>query len=105
MCKILNILKVDSLWKIFAFAAWAVMLMGFTGCAGSLGKITRDPELTKAIQNNQVIEGYRYYYYGYANRPWALAGIDPKYEVPSKLWREIDPKSESEKFKKLIYWM
>jgi hypothetical protein len=96
--------KINDLRKIFVFAAWAVMLIGLTGCSG-YGRVTRDPDVTKAIQNNQIIEGYRYYYYGYANEPWALAGIDPKYKVTSKLWREVDPKSENDKFKRLIYWI
>ena len=100
-----KILKIKALWKILTFTAWAVMLIGLSGCAGSLGKITRDAELTKAIQNNQIIQGYRYFYYGYANEPWALAGLDSKYELPSKLWREVDPKSEKEKFERLIYWI
>jgi hypothetical protein len=105
MNKTLNILKINSLWKIFALAACAVMLIGLTGCTGSYGRVTRDPELTKAIANNTVIEGFKYYYYGYASKPYAVAGIDPKYEVRSKLWREIDPKTENEKFQKMIYWI
>ena len=66
-----KISKVRSTWTIYAFAVWALILTVLTGCAGSPGQINRDPELTQAIQNNQVIEGYRYYYYGYANEPWA----------------------------------
>jgi hypothetical protein len=105
MNKILNILKINALWKIFALAACAVMLMGLTGCSGSYGRTVRDAELTKAIKNNQVIEGYKYYYYGYASKPHAIAGVDPKYEVRSKLWPEVDPNTENEKFKKMIYWI
>ena len=98
-------MKINSIRTVHALAIGALMLAGLTGCAGSPGQINRDPELTKAIQNNQVIEGYRYYYYGYANEPWALAGIDSKYKVTSKLWREVDPQSEKEKFERLIYWI
>ncbi len=105
MNKILNILKINSLWKIFALTACAVMLTGLNGCLGSYGRVTRDPELTKAIENNTVIEGFKYYYYGYASKPWALAGIDPQYEIRSRVWREFDPKTENEKFQKMIYWM
>ena len=105
MNKILKILKINSLWKIFALAACAVMLTGLNGCLGSYGHVTRDPELTKAIKNNQFVEGYKYYYYGYASKPYVIAGIDSKYEVRSNLWREVDPNTENEKFKKMIYWI
>ncbi len=105
MNKILNIYNIDSIPKILILLLLPITLMGLTGCTGSYGRVIRDPELTKAIENNTVIEGYKYYYYGYASKPYAVAGIDPKYEVRSKLWREVDPKSENEKFKKMIYWM
>ena len=105
MNKILNILNINFLSKIAALAAGTVMIIGLTGCAGSLGRIKSDTEVKTAMENNQVTEGYKYYYYGYASKPYAVAGIDPKYEIRSKLWKEFDPKNENDKFKKMIYWM
>jgi hypothetical protein len=105
MNKILKFKKKKLILHIFVWLILAIMWVGFTGCFGSYGTVKRDPELTKSIENNEIIEGYKYYYYGYADKPHAVAAIDPKYEVRSKLWREVDPNSENEKYKKMIYWM
>jgi hypothetical protein len=105
MNKILKINKNNLYLKILLLVVVAIMMTGLNGCFGSYGKVKRDPELTKAIKSNQVTEGYKYYYYGDKDKPYAIAGLKPKYEVRSKLWREVDPKSENEKFEKMIYWM
>jgi hypothetical protein len=103
MNRILKINKNNLNLKILLLVVVAIMMTGLNGCFGSYGKVKRDPELTKAIKSNQVIEGYKYYYYGDKDRPYAIAGIEPKYEVRSRLWREVDP--HTDQFKKMIYWM
>ncbi|MGD2272218.1 MAG: hypothetical protein PVI06_17590 [Desulfobacterales bacterium] len=101
----LNIYKINVVSKIAGLLFFTMMLVGLSGCFGSYGRIMRNPELTEAFQNNEIPQGYKYYYYGDPDKPYAVAGVDPKYEVRSKLWREVDPKSENRKFKKMIYWM
>ncbi|MHC4457906.1 MAG: hypothetical protein ACYS0I_12635 [Planctomycetota bacterium] len=103
MNKILKMNKNNLTLKILLLMIVAIMLTGLSGCLGSYGKVKRDPELTKAIKSNQVTEGYKYYYYGDKDMPYAIAGIEPKYEVRSRLWREVDP--HTDQFKKMIYWM
>jgi hypothetical protein len=103
MNKILKIKKKISMLNIFASVIMAIMMTVFTGCFGSYGTVQRDPELTKAIKSIPVIDGYKYYYYGDKDRPYAIAGIEPQYEIRSRLWREIDP--QTDQFKKMIYWM
>jgi hypothetical protein len=103
MNNILKINKNNLILKILIFVVVAIMLAGLNGCFGSYGKVKRDPELTKAIKSNQVIEGYKYYFYGDKDKPYAIAGLEPKYEVRSRLWREVDP--HTDQFKKMIYWI
>ena len=73
------------------------------GCAGSYGRYTRDPEVFQSFKENQVPSDYRYYYYGLDTSPYAVIGVEKRYDAGSNLWREVDPNSE--KFKKMIEWM
>ena len=98
-------IQINSLLKSIPIAALAVVLIGLTGCSGSYGRTVRNSEVTTAIQNHQIIESYKYYYYGYASKPWALAGIESQYEIRSKVWQEFDPRTEKEKFEKMIRWI
>jgi hypothetical protein len=73
------------------------------GCFENYGRIKRNPELTRAFQSDQVEPGYKYYYYGRTNSPYAIVGIDPAFQLSSKVWREVDPGTEQ--FKQMIYWV
>lgn len=88
--------------KMTALLAALTLFSGFTGC-DNYGKIQRDPSLTEAFQNNQVDDGYIYYYLGRDNMPYAIAGIDPRYTLKSEFWQPVEPKTE--KFKKMTYWI
>jgi hypothetical protein len=95
-------LKLSFESKITALLAALTLFSGFTGC-DNYGKLQRDQSLTKAFQNNQVEDGYTYYYLGRDNMPYAIAGIDPRYTLKSELWQQVEPKTEQ--FKKMIYWI
>ena len=71
------------------------------GCLDTYGRIKRSPEITQAFQSYKVEPDYKYYYYGPANYPYAIIGIDPAYHLSSNVWREIDPETES--FEKMVY--
>lgn len=88
--------------KMTALLAALTLFSGFAGC-DNYGKLQRDPSLTKAFQNNQVDDGYIYYYLGRDNMPYAIAGIDPRYTLKSEFWQPVEPNTE--KFKKMIYWI
>ena len=85
-----------------ALLAALTLFSGLAGC-DNYGKLQRDQSLTKAFQNDQVDDGYTYYYLGRDNMPYAIAGIDPRYALKSKFWLSVEPKTE--KFKKMIYWI
>jgi hypothetical protein len=81
----------------------AIFLSVISGCAGSYGRINRDDEVTKAFKSYQVPSEYKYYYYGFDTRPYAVIGVDPKFDAGTKLWREVDPQSAA--FEKMIFWV
>jgi hypothetical protein len=45
---------------------------------------------------------YKYYYYG-DSEPYVIFGIEPKYEMDSKLWRDVSP--DTEEFKEMTRWI
>ena len=100
--KVNHRLKLSFESKMTALLAAFTLFSGFAGC-DNYGKLQRDQSLTKAFQNNQVDDGYIYYYLGRDNMPYAIAGIDPRYTLKSKFWQPLEPKTE--KFKKMIYWI
>lgn len=89
--------------KANLFLLTFVFLISLTACAGSYGRIKRDAEVKNAFESNQVRSDYTYYYYGFDTRPYAIIGVDPKYDAGSKVWREVDPQSET--FKKMTFWI
>jgi hypothetical protein len=73
------------------------------GCAGVYGRYTRDTEVMQSFNDNRVPPDYRYYYFGYDTRPYAVIGVEKKYDAGSNLWREVEPNTE--KFKYMIRWI
>ena len=79
---------------VFALAA---------GCAGSYGRVTSEDNVTNSFRTHQLPSDFNYYYYGIGNRHYALVGLDSKWELKSRIWREIDP--QSEKFKEAVKYI
>lgn len=77
-------------------------LILLAGCAGTYGSIKRDAEVQQAFESNQVPMDYKYYYYG-DSEPYAIFGIEPKYEIDSRAWREATP--DTEDFKEMVRWI
>jgi hypothetical protein len=73
------------------------------GCAGTYGSFKRDAEVQQAFESNQVPGDYTYYYYGFDTRPYVIFGIEPKYEMNSKMWREVMPNTAE--FKEMARWV
>ena len=66
----------------------------FAGCTGNFGKFNRDEQVWHAFENNQLSTDYKYFYNGHHNITYAILGLDPKYRLESKFWREIEPNTE-----------
>ena len=73
------------------------------GCAGNYGNLKRDTEVQQAFETNQVPMDYKYYYYGFDTRPYVIFGIEPEYEMNSKMWREVMPNTAE--FKEMTRWV
>ena len=73
------------------------------GCAGNYGRYKLDAGVLQSFRDNQVPSDYKYYYYGFDTNPYAVVGVEKKYDAGSNLWREVEPNSE--KFKNMIRWM
>jgi hypothetical protein len=71
-----------------------VILVGLAGCAGNYGKFNRDEEVWHAFENNQLRTDYKYFHNSHHNTTYAILGLDPKYRLQSKFWREVEPNTE-----------
>jgi hypothetical protein len=74
-----------------------------TGCFENYGRLKHNMDVTRAFTNNQIMQDYKYYYYGRTNMPYAVIGIDREYQMRSKMWREVD--QNTEKFKEMVFWV
>ena len=74
------------------------MLSGLGACSGNYGSLTRDAEVYQAFLSNQVSTEYKYYYNAHSFT-YAILGIDSRYWIESKFWRETTP--DTEQFKQL----
>ena len=80
-----------------------VILTLLAGCIGNYGRLQRDAAVQQAFESHQVPTEYKYYYYGLDSRPWAVIGIEPKYELNSKMWQAAAP--DTAEFKKMTRWI
>ena len=96
-------------YKINSLGYFIVPVMGIfvlaliTGCAGTYGSLKRDAEVRQAFEANQVPMEYKYYYYGFDTQPYVIFGIEPKYELNSRMWLEVMP--DTPEFKKMTRWI
>jgi len=74
-----------------------------TGCAATYGSLKRNADVQQAFESNQVPQQYKYYYYGFDTRPYVIFGIDTKFKMNSKMWREAKPGTAE--FKEMARWI
>lgn len=86
-----------------AFGLCLLALALMVGCSGNYGRVAWDAEVTKAFKNNQVQPDYKYYYYGDISRYYAIVGLDPKWELRSRIWQKLEP--DTEKFNEATFWI
>ena len=60
------------------------------GCAGSYGKFVSSPAVQKQYNTSSLPDAYQYYYSGRSGLPYAVVGINNKYEFSSRFWFKID---------------
>ncbi len=91
--------KKASVLSTMSFMLIIAVAFMFSGCSGMYGSYKRDNVIYQAFQSDQVNRNYTYYYNGVGNQIYAIIGIEPKYQIHSKFWREVKP--DTEEFKKL----
>ncbi len=79
-----------------------IFLTLVAGCSANYGSLKRDAEVQQAFESNQVPMDYKYYYYG-DSEPYVIFGIEPKYEMDSKMWRDVAP--DTAEFKEMTRWI
>lgn len=70
----------------FLIAFGAAMI----GCGGSYGNIQRSREAGRIFENIEILPDHNYYYSGPDAIPYALIGIDKKYDLNSRYWKRIE---------------
>ena len=85
--------------RMMSFAVILFVVAVSSGCSGMYGSYKRDAEIYQSFQSNQVNRSYTYYYNGVGNQVYAIIGIESKYQIQSKFWREVEPDTDT--FKKL----
>ena len=53
-------------------------------------KFKRIPEMRSYIIGTQALPDYNYYYTGRSHLPYAVIGVDKKFDLNSKFWNKID---------------
>ena len=54
------------------------------------GKLERNREVTRAFETSQISPEYNYYTHGLGNIPYAIIGIDKRYQLREGLWKPVN---------------
>jgi hypothetical protein len=90
--------------KIFMFSLGVLTLVWVAGCSQNFGRIHWDENVTQAFEANQVEPGYNFYQYTIGMRVFAIVGLDPKLELQSRIWRELETDTEDFKVATSRMW-
>lgn len=66
-----------------------IAVFSFQGCLQGYGNIRTDEHVTGLFRGHKKLDQYRYYYNGRRSMPWAVIGIDGKYQLKSRFWTPI----------------
>lgn len=90
---------------IVVFIMAGYLLSAMIGCGKSYGRFPISSQVEQAFENGSVQTGYRYYYAGREDIPYAIMGIDQKYQVISNEWISFAPDpAKLKKMAKNIYY-
>lgn len=85
--------------RLFGLGFLAALLLTVAACGSHYGNFSLSTEVTHAFETGTVESDLDYYYAGRDTMPYAIMGIDPRYQVPSRYWISFDP--EPERLKKM----
>jgi hypothetical protein len=72
----------------------AALLLMVAACGNHYGNFSLNTEVTQAFETGTVEPDLDYYYAGRDTMPYAIMGIDRRYQVPSRYWISFDPQPE-----------
>ena len=69
-----------------------ILLLLLAGCAQcpECGLLRQSHEITQLFNNQELVEGYNYYYNGRFSGPEAILGLDEKYTLQGQFWTPVD---------------
>ena len=77
--------------RIGLIAISAFIMIVLSGCLQNYGRLNRDVQIRQAFESNQVPSQYEYFFFGNSNWPYAVMGLDPDYNLHSRIWRTVEP--------------
>ena len=92
---------------VMLLAVWIMMTGLLAGCAlgpearKNSGTLKLSSEVSDIFQSYRVLPNHKYYYTGSDTKPQAIIGIDQKYTLETRLWKEA-PDLTSEQLKKWV---
>jgi hypothetical protein len=89
---------------IVMFSLGVLTLVWGVGCSQNYGRIHWDENVTRAFETNQVEPNYNFYQYTIGMRVFAIVGLDPKLELQSRIWRELETDTEDFKIAMSRMW-
>ena len=98
----MNILKINKNKILWVGTLGIIVLTLVAGCSGKYGSYKRDTGVMQAFESNQVPADYKYFYYGFDTRPYVIFGVEPKYEMNSRMWMEVS--ADTSEFKQMTRW-
>jgi hypothetical protein len=95
--------KNNLIQKLFLISQATVIVALLISCGGRYGSLQIDQQAQEAFESDRLPMEYKYYYYGFDTEPYVIFGIEPKYEIHSKMWREAAP--DTKEFKEMVRWI
>ncbi|UCD81192.1 MAG: hypothetical protein JSW26_07130 [Desulfobacterales bacterium] len=80
--------------QVGLISLFMISLALLIGCSGNYGSLKRNQQVQEEFETNRLPMEYRYYYYGYDTYPYVIFGIEPKFEMNSKMWRMTAPDTD-----------
>ena len=80
-----------------------VILALTSGCSAEYGRYLRDAEVQQAFESKQVPRNYKYFHYSDAE-PYVILGLDTRYHMKSRMWREVSADTEAFNEMVLFIW-